>query len=262
MPEITEYATGTPCWVDVTSPDLDATTAFYSGLFGWEAEQDPRPESGGYTMFSLGGKYVAAASPPPQEGIPAHWSTYIASDDVDGTASKVREAGGTVLMDPFDVLDAGRMTLAQDPTGAIFGVWQAGAHIGAQIANEPGALTWNECQTTDAAAAEAFYKAAFGYGVTTMPMGEGEPYRILEVDGKGVAGVFQMGEQLPGVTPNWSVVFAVADTDASVAKAEELGAKVLMPPLDIPAVGRFAVLQDPVGAVFQVIRNAGSSQPL
>ena len=149
MAEFTSYAHGTPCWVDITSPELERTIAFYTGLFGWEAETDPRPEAGGYTMFTKDGKYVAAASPPQQEGMPAYWTTYLASDDVDETARKIRDAGGTLLVDPFDVFDAGRMTVAQDPTGATFGVWQAGSHIGAQLANEPGTLNWNQCQTND-----------------------------------------------------------------------------------------------------------------
>jgi uncharacterized protein len=253
MAEFSSYAHGTPCWVDVTSPDLEKTTEFYGSLFGWEAERDPRPEAGGYTMFRLRGKVVAAASPPPQEGIPSHWTTYIASDDVDGTAAKIREAGGTVMMEPFDVFDAGRMTVAQDPTGAIFGVWQAGAHHGAQLANEPGAFQWNECETRDVAAAEEFYKAVFGYSVEQMDMGQAEPYRLFMLGDHRVAGLFkitpEMGDDVP---PNWMSVFAVADCDASAAKATELGGEVLFGPQDI-AVGRFAVLQDPTGAVFQVV---------
>src|SRR5687768_13698264 len=156
MPEFTEYAAGTPCWVDVTSPELERSVAFYTKLFGWTADRDPRPEAGGYTMFSKDGKLVAAASPPQQDGMPSFWSTYIASDDVDATAAKIREAGGSLMMEPFDVFEAGRMVVAQDPTGAAFGVWQAGAHHGAQLANEPGSFTWNECQTTDPATAAEF----------------------------------------------------------------------------------------------------------
>lgn len=251
MPEFSEYEPGTPCWVDVTSPDLDATIAFYSGLFGWKGDQDPRPQAGGYTMFSLNGKAVAAASPPQQEGMPPFWTTYIASDDVDATATRVREAGGTVLADPFDVFDAGRMTVVQDPTGPAFGVWQAGAHHGAELANEPGSLSWNECRTPDAAAAEQFYRAVFDYGVTAMPMGMDEPYRVLEVGGKGVAGLMQWADG----PPHWATTFNVADADASCARAEELGARVLRQPHDIPTIGRYAVLEDPVGAVFGVIQN-------
>ena len=255
MPEFTEYAPGTPCWVDVTSPELERSVAFYTELFGWAAERDPRPEAGGYTMFSKDGKLVAAGSPPQQEGMPSYWSTYIASDDVDATAAKIREAGGTLLMEPFDVFGAGRMVFAQDPTGAAFGVWQAGEHHGAQLANEPGSFTWNECQTTDPAGAVAFYSAVFGHGVDEWDMGQEEPYRVLKVGDKGIAGVSKIGPQQAGTPPNWGTVFAVADTDAAVAQAQELGAKLLLPPMDLPDIGRFAVLQDPVGAVFQVLAS-------
>lgn len=260
MAEFTSYAHGTPCWVDVTSPDLDGSVAFYKSLFGWEAEQDPRPEAGSYTMFKKNGKYVAAGSPPQQEGMPSHWTTYIASDDVDETAGKIRDAGGTVLMDPFDVFDSGRMTVAQDPTGAIFGVWQAKEHIGAQLANEPGTLTWNECQTNDPAAADEFYKQVFGYEVDVVPVVEGGPeYHVLKVDGKGIAGVLGITPRMEGVPPNWSTIFAVADTDETVARANELGATTLMEGMDIPEIGRLAVLKDPAGAVFQVLATAPPS---
>jgi uncharacterized protein len=253
MPEFTEYAAGTPCWVDVTSPELDRSVAFYTELFGWTADRDPRPEAGGYTMFAKDGKLVAAGSPPQQEGMPSIWSTYLASDDADATAAAIREAGGTLLTEPFDVFESGRMVVAQDPTGAAFGVWQAGEHHGAQLANEPGSFTWNECQTSDPAAAAEFYRSVFGYGVDEWDMGQGEPYRVLKVGEKGVAGLSKI--QAEGAPPNWATVFAVADADASVAHAQELGATLLVPPTDLPDIGRFAVLRDPVGAVFQVLAN-------
>jgi uncharacterized protein len=183
----------------------------------------------------------------------SYWTTYLASDDVDDTAEKIRAAGGTVMMEPFDVFDAGRMTIAQDPTGATFGVWQAGQHIGAQLANEPGTLNWNQCQTPDPARAAEFYAAALGYGVDEVDVGTEEPFRVLQVDGKPVAGVREPIPQMGG-EPQWSVVFSVADTDETVAKARELGGEVLIEPADLPQIGRIAVLRDPVGAMFQVIQ--------
>ena len=255
MPEFTSYAHGTPCWTDVTSNDLPRAVEFYRGLFGWDAEVASEPEAGGYTMFSLNGKNVAAGSPPQQEGMPSYWTTYIASDDVDATAEKIRAAGGTVLMDPFDVFDAGRMTIATDPTGATFGVWQANQHIGAQLANDPGTMNWNECQTRDPEAAAAFYEAVFGVEVKAFPTAEGRPpYHVIHVDGRGVAGIFEINEHMGDVPPNWSTVFAVADHDATVAKAKELGGTALMQGMNIPEIGRLAVLQDPTGAVFQILQ--------
>jgi uncharacterized protein len=260
VPEFTSYTTGTPCWSDVTSTDLPRAVEFYTALFGWDANVAPQPEAGGYTMFSLKGKSVAAGSPPQQEGMPSHWTTYLASDDVDATAAKIREAGGTVLVDPFDVFDAGRMTVAQDPTGAVFGVWQAGNHIGAELANEPRTMNWNECQTNDPAAAAAFYEAVFGVEVKAFPTAEGRPpYNVIHVAGRGVAGIFEINEYMGDVPPNWSTVFSVANHDETVAKAKELGGTTLMQGLDIPEIGRLAVLKDPTGAVFQVLQPPADS---
>ena len=254
MPEFTSYAHGTPCWVDVTSPDLDGAIAFYTSIFGWDAATDPRPEARGYTMFSKKGKHVAAGSRPQGEGMPAHWTTYLASDDVDATARKVRDAGGTVMVDPFDVFDAGRMTVAQDPTGAVFAVWQAGAHIGAQLANEPGTFNWNQCQTDDPAGAAEFYQDVFGYEIDEVDVGGEQPFRVLKVEGRGIAGVREHVPQAGNVPPHWSTVFAVADTDETCRQAAELGGTVLLEPTDLPDIGRIAVLQDPAGAVFQVLQ--------
>ena len=158
MPDVTSYETGELCWADVVSPDVDAAAKFYSQLFGWQADKAPQPEAGGYTMFSRNGKYVAAASPPMDENIPPHWNVYLASSDVDDSAARIRSAGGTVMMEPFDVFDAGRMTFAVDPAGAVFGVWQAGNHIGSQLRREPGTINWAEVQTRDRGAAQPFYE--------------------------------------------------------------------------------------------------------
>ncbi len=255
MPVFTEYATGTPCWTDVTSPDLDRTVSFYSDLFGWDAERDPRPEAGGYVMFTKDGKNVAAASPPPPgaEGVPPHWSTYIASDDVDATAKRVTDAGGTLLVDPMDVFDAGRMVLAQDPVGAVFGVWQAKEHIGAELATEPDTMAWNENLTPDPERSSEFYKAVFGYDIQESDMGGPQPYRVLQVDGRGIAGMLPLTPEMGPMPPNWTSIFAVEDTDAAVQKVRDLGGQVLVEPFDIPTVGRYAVVQDPVGAVFGVL---------
>lgn len=254
MADVTSYATGQPCWADVTSPDVDAAARFYSSLFGWEPAKDPRPEAGGYTMFSRNGKYVAAASPPPEDGIPPHWSVYLAADDVDAVAARVRDAGGTVMMKPFDVLDAGRMTLAADPAGAVFGVWQADGHIGSQLRREPGTMNWAEVQTRDKAAAQPFYEQVFGYETETIDMGAAAGYVLLKVNGEPAAGLIEIGPEWGDVPSNWSVVFEVDDCDAAVAKVQQLAGSVIVEPRDLEGVGRYAVVTDPWGAVFQVIK--------
>jgi uncharacterized protein len=253
MPEVSSYATGRPCWADITSPEVDATAAFYAELFGWQVEKDPRPEAGGDTMLSQGGKHVAAASPPMGENTPYVWTVYLATDDVDATAQRVREAGGTVMMDPFDVFDAGRMTVAADPSGAVFGLWQAGTHVGSQLRQEPGTMNWAEVQTRDRAAAQPFYVDVFGYTATTREMGPGGEYVVFEVDGEPVAGLIEIGRDWGEVPSNWSVVFQVADCDAAVATIEERGGRLLHGPRDLEGIGRFAVVADPWGAAFQVI---------
>ena len=252
--EVNAYETGQPCWADVTSPDVGGAAAFYSALFGWEAATDQREEAGGYTMLSLRGKPVAAASPPPQENIPPHWTVYLAADDVDAVAARVRDAGGSVLMEPFDVLDAGRMTMAADPGGAVFGVWQAGAHHGSALAGEPGTMNWAEVQTRDPAAVRAFYERVFGFGSETMDMGGAGDYVLLKVGERPVAGVIEIGAEWGDVPSNWSVVFQVEDCDAAVDTVRELGGGVLVEPREIEGVGRFAVVSDRFGAVFQVIK--------
>jgi predicted enzyme related to lactoylglutathione lyase len=247
MPERSSYVAGTPCWVDVSTADFDATIAFYAGLFGWEPLRPTEPDAGGYTLFTKDGKNVAAAGPN-MEGAPFVWTTYIASDDVDATAAKVTAAGGTLLMEPFDVMDAGRMALALDPTGAMFGIWQAGKHIGAELVNEPGALVWNELHTGDLAAANAFYGAVFGW--TQQPFGDDPTFRydVQKVTDQSIGGIFQSD----GAT-GWQAYFSVADPDATAAKAVELGGEIVREPADYP-YGRDTLLRDPQGATFHALR--------
>ena len=253
MAEVVAYETGRPCWADVTSPDVEGAAAFYSALLGWEAQTDPRPEAGGYTMFSLGRKLVAAASPPQQEGIPPHWTVYLAADDADAVAESIRAAGGTLLAEPFDVFEAGRMAIAADPGGAVFGVWQAGEHRGAEVRGEPGTMNWAEVQTRDPDTVQAFYESVFGFETETTDMGPAGNYVLFKAGGEPVAGLIAIGSEWGDVPSNWSVVFQVEDADAAVDTVRELGGTVIREPADIPEIGRFAVVSDRFGAVFQVI---------
>jgi predicted enzyme related to lactoylglutathione lyase len=256
MPEVSEYAAGTPSWVDLASPDPDASARFYGALFDWDAvDTGPVEETGGYRMLQRGGRNVAGLGPTQAEGQPAMWTTYVSTDDAEAVAAKVRDAGGQVVMEPFDVLGVGRMAVFVDPGGAYFSVWQPQTHRGADIVNEPGALCWNELATRDIDGAKAFYAAVFGWDADTNAYGE-TSYSEWKLAGRSIGGMIAMNEQWPAdVPPHWMVYFAVEDADAAVARAQELGGKVAVPPTDTPA-GRFAVLNDPQGAVFSVIALA------
>ena len=247
------YPSGTPAWVDLQSADVDRAKDFYSRLFGWDVDEIPAPEAGGYALFRSDGKMVAGVGPQMGEmqGAPASWMTYVYVDDVDAAAARIRDAGGQVFMEPFDVLDQGRMCVAADPTGGAFGVWQPKQHTGAEKVNEPVSLTWNELWTADRGAASSFYASVFGWQPQAM---DEFPYDVMDLDGRSVAGVAQReeGDERP---PTWLAYFSVADCDDVVSRAQEAGAECLREPRDSPN-GRSAVLPDPQGAVFAVNRAA------
>jgi predicted enzyme related to lactoylglutathione lyase len=255
MPTRTSYTQGTPNWVDLQTSDQDAAKAFYAGLFGWSYDDQPMPQGPVYSMAMLGAHPVAAIAPQSPElaaaGAPPMWNTYLATDSVDDAVARVEAAGGKVAMAPFDVMDAGRMAFVMDPAGAAVALWQANQHIGAALVNEPGTVIWNELITTDPGVV-AFYTNVLGLTTSTMDMGAGE-YTLFEVDGQMVGGT--TAPQMPGVPNHWHVYFAVADADATVAKATELGGAVMAEPFDTP-VGRMAVVSDPQGAVFSIMKPA------
>jgi predicted enzyme related to lactoylglutathione lyase len=248
MAEITAHAPGTPSWVDIGVPDIASAAAFYSGLFGWET-QDMGEEAGHYTMCLLQGKAVCAIGPAMNPRPPA-WMTYITVASVDETTAKITESGGTVVAPPMDVMDAGRMAVAQDPTGAFFSIWQAKESIGAEIVNEPGTLCWNELNTRDVDRALAFYEQVFGLKAERSDM-----YNEFHLDDRVVGGCMQMPEMIPAEVPaHWLAYFAVADIEAATAKAKSLGAQAMVEAMDAGDIGRFSVLGDPMGAVFAVIQ--------
>ena len=251
MPEVSKYAPGTPSWVDLASPDLEASKRFYTGLFGWQAQTDPNPEAGGYTMFTLRGKNVAGGGPT-RPGQPPAWSTYITVEDADATAAKVEAAGGTTLMAPFDVLEVGRMGVFLDPEGAAISVWQPRAHPGAELVNEPGTLCWNELLVRNPERVQPFYERVFGWRGDTVT----EPMRYTQwiLGDTGVAGMMPMPDEMPKDVPShWQVYFAVADCVATVEKAKSLGATIVVPPSQIPP-GTFSLIADTQGAVFNVLQ--------
>jgi hypothetical protein len=248
------WADGTPCWIDLGVHDMAKAFAFYEGLFGWDIHPGP-PEAGGYTMCLRSGRPVAGIGPaqaPP--GTPPTWTTYIASAHVDDTASKVEAAGGQVLAESMDVMDVGRMAVAADPGGAVFGIWQARAHIGIGLANEPGTLCWNENLSRDFEGGKEFYRAVFGYEYGDMGDG-GFKYATLKASGTEVGGIGELdGSYLASVPAHWSVYFAVEDTDAAVAKVTAAGGNVARLPVDTP-YGRMAAVTDDQGAGFSLISS-------
>jgi uncharacterized protein len=248
-----DFASGTPSWVDLGSPDVDASIAFYGEVFGWTASDPGPPEAGGYRFFLQDSKMVAGIGPLMQEGQPPAWLNYVTVADADASASSARDAGATVWVGPMDVMDVGRMAIISDPTGAALGLWQPGRHKGAEIVNEPVSLAWNELNTRDTKAAKPFYAALFGWQAETAQMGDVE-YTTWQLDGKPVGGMLAMGEQFPAQVPaHWLAYFAVEDADATVERIRAAGGDVMYGPVDIPA-GRFAVAGDPHRAVFGVIR--------
>jgi uncharacterized protein len=266
------YIPGVPCWIDTTHPDPAAAADFYGALFGWELEDVMPPDAPGrYFMARLPGGDVGAIGSAPEGGSSTGvWNTYIWVESADETVAKVREAGGTVLEEPFDVFDAGRMAICADPQGAPFSVWQAGRNRGAAVVNEPGSLNFNVLNTRDLDGAAKFYGAVFGWEMIDVggtPMWAlpayadfleartpgtlkgaeemGAPPRFMEV----VAAAAPLPDDQPDTPAHWSITFGVADADEVAAKATELGGTVLMPPFDAPWV-RMTVIRDPQGATF------------
>ena len=249
------WPNGTPCWVDVMVTDPAAAKAFYSGLFGWDIQDGP-PEAGGYAMCMLNGRPAAAIMPKPEGNpFPNVWSTYLATDDLDGTVAKAKEAGSTFMMEPMDVMTAGRIAFGLDPTGAPYGIWQGGDHKGVGIYNEPGSLVWNELMTRDYEGAKAFYGGVFGYSYDEMADVSFTYSTIKRAsDGEVVAGLGELPSSAPAEVPaSWVIYFMVEDCDASVAKAAKLGASVDRQPFDTP-FGRMATVTGPQGEVFSLMQ--------
>ncbi|MFH8370371.1 VOC family protein [Streptomyces sp. NPDC018031] len=259
MPEVTSpRPPGTPCWIDLVTPDQQAAIDFYAELFGWSGAPGP-PETGGYAVCELRGLPVAGimSSRAPtgaddEPAAPTMWTTYLSSTDADATAEAIRGSGGTVHSPVIDVLDLGRMLVATDPAGAVFGVWEARRFTGSGVVGEPGAPVWHELNTTDPRTAADFYRSALG--VEARPMeGAEDYYHALAVDGRTVGGM----QALPASAPpeavsHWLTYFAVADADAAIARLTAAGGTVLQPPFDMVA-GRMALVTDAQGAPFAMI---------
>jgi len=248
MPTRTSYSHGEPSWVDLASPDLDASRAFYGGLFGWEAPAGD-PAFGGYATFSLGGESVGGLSPKMSEDQPTVWNTYISVDDADKTMALVRDNGGQVVVEPMDVGDLGRMAFLTDPEGAYLGIWQPKQMPGADLQNEEGTIGWTELASRNLTGVLPFYVTVFGWD----PMVEGG-YTHFNVGSDSVAGAMDMPEGIPDEVPSyWMPYFMTADPAAKAQQAASLGATVLVPFMDVGGVA-FSVVRDPHGATFGLYR--------
>lgn len=260
MPTVTPHAPGTFNWPELATTDQSAAKKFYSALFDWEAaDQDMGPNSI-YTIFKNGGRDAAALytlEPAMREaGVPPHWGTYISVENADATAEKAKALGGTIVAGPFDVMTHGRMVVITDPQGATFSAWQAIGHAGVQVVAEPSSLAWTQLNSKDPSGSKAFYTALIGWSAKddamSAEMGGGHYTTWMKSDGPA-GGMMAMPTVAPAPS-HWMPYFAVADVDAAHAKAASLGALTFVPPADIPGTGRFAVVADPQGAAFAIIK--------
>jgi predicted enzyme related to lactoylglutathione lyase len=258
MPEMKSHAPGSFCWAEVGTVNTKKTKAFYSELFGWKYEDKPA-EFGVYTMCKTGGKDLAGLYEMPADllkmGVPPHWMSYVAVANADAACEKIKKHGGVVQQGPFDVMEVGRMAICKDPTGATFSIWQAKAHQGASVMGESGTPCWFELATRGVTKAEKFYKDVFGWNVKASTAA-GMEYREIHAAGSPMpqGGMMELTPQHGPIPPHWLIYFTVQDCDTDAKRCQTLGGKVVVPPMDIPNVGRFAVLADPAGATFAIIK--------
>jgi predicted enzyme related to lactoylglutathione lyase len=252
----TSYQPGTPCWIDLGTPDQDAAGEFYGRLFGWELHEDENAEqTQGYRTAQLDGQNVGGVMRLMQEGQPPAWLTYISVEDAGATAAGAREAGGTIHVEPMSVLDYGTMAVIADPTGAAFGIWQPGRNIGSDVMREPGSVAWNELNTRDPAVARDFYGDLFGWEFKDQEYEGTGTYTTISAGEESFGGLLDITGRVPEEVPaHWLVYFAVEDADSTLTTARESGGEVVFGPQAIGEVGTIAVLKDPFGAVFAVIQ--------
>jgi len=247
----TSYEPGTFCWTDLGTTDAAGAKAFYGRLFGWEAQDLPAGDAGTYTMLRLDGHDVCALyERGPEQGPPA-WLSYVSVEDAGDATERARRSGATVVSDPFAVVDAGRMAVIQDPTGALLALWEAGGQIGAGVVNDPGALCLNQLNTSDPEVAQRFYADLFAWRFESLGTGD-QPYWGIHNGEKLIGGILPLSTS--GVPSHWIVYFTTSDLDDSVRHIDELGGRVLVPPMPVGA-GRIAVAQDPQGAAFALFEG-------
>jgi uncharacterized protein len=249
MPNVEKHPAGSFCWLELSTPDQTAAKQFYTSLFGWTFEDHPMGPNGVYTMFKLKGRDVGACfGIPPGQPMPTYWALYMCVDDADGTVTRAGELGAKVIKDAFDVFNLGRMAIIQDPTGAIFQIWQPKAHQGIGIAGEDGALCWADLMTPDAQRAKTFYEGLFGWEIVPGKDKPADSYLHIKNGEAFIGGIPpRPNESAP---PHWMVYFMVSDCDAATDKVKQLGGQIYMPPMNVETNLRFSVVADPQGAAF------------
>jgi len=259
MTNIDKQPAGSFCWIELHTNDQPAAKKFYDSLFGWASADNAMGPNDFYTMFRLQGRDAAAGCTlRPEErsnGVPPHWMIYIAVASADAAATKAAQLGGTIFAPAFDVMDAGRMAVIQDPTGAVFCVWQANKNAGIGIAEVAGTLCWADLSTPDVKRASDFYSGLFGWQIAADPK-DTSGYLHIKNGEHFIGGVPPAAYRQPGVPPHWLAYFLVDDVDASAAKAKETGANLHLPPMSVAGVGRMSVVADPQGAVFAIFKSA------
>ena len=257
MSDRTEYPHGCFCWVDLAAQDPAKAKAFYTGLFGWEAEDQDAGSAGVYTMYRKDGKNVCAQfALSPQmvaQGAHSHWQSYISVEDVDEAVRRATARGATLAMGPYDAADAGRMAMIQDPVGAYIALWQPNKHAGAEVVNEARTWCWSELQTRDTATALRFYTGLFGWGAKVSE-GGGGGYTSFIQNGREIGGMIEIqpswGDHVPTV---WTVYFTVENLAASKSRAQELSGRAITSPMKAKGVGVFQLFHDSQGAHFCLI---------
>lgn len=260
MADTRTFVVNAPVWVDLSSTDAEGARDYYAKLFGWNVEVAADPEAGGYALAKLNGKDVAGIGPAQTPEGPSAWMVYIGTHDAERTAKDVEAAGGKVIAPPFDVLKSGRMAVFQDPIGAFISVWQPNEMNGAQVMGEPNSFAWAELSARGIEKATPFYKKVFGWGDKESPMGEDQGmYTEFQQAGRSIAGGMEMNSMVPAEVPSyWMVYFAVDDVDKAFKAAVDGGGTEMLAPQDY-AGGRFAIVSDPQGAVFGLMKMEQSS---
>jgi predicted enzyme related to lactoylglutathione lyase len=259
MTNIDKHPAGSFCWAELGTTNQDAAKEFYGAIFGWTPNDNPMGPGEVYTIFKLDGRDAAAGytlrADQREQGVPPNWMLYIAVDNVEASTAKVPQLGGKVIVAPFDVMDAGRMAVIADPTGAYFCLWQAARSNGIQIAQVHGTLCWADLSTPDQKRASDFYSGLFGWQIFADPK-DTSGYLHIKNGEHFIGGIPPAKYRQPGVPPHWMTYFQVDDVDATANKAKEMGANLFMPPMTMEGVGRMSVIADPQGAVFSIFKSA------